>query len=115
MTGFGAGWTKPGYWEFMTSRVTNVGSDLPEVMMRTIGIERDVCVAINRALGLPDYPDYGFAGSSAPAYSGDPTTALANVATPVTYGATSDDLKGKSEFCLPSGVWGDFYVVLVER
>ncbi len=115
MTGFGAAWTKPGHWEFMISRVQDIGSNLPEVMMRTIGIDIPVCNAINQILGLPDSPNYGFAGSSAPAYSGNPTTGLANTTNPVTYGATNNDLKGRTEFCVRSGAWADFYVVLVER
>ena len=95
------------------AQVVDVGSAAPEIMVRYRGLKRDVCVEINRRLGLTTgdtEPPMDTYGAPHVAYQGNLTTY------PATFAVFGDmpETRGRQAFCLRTQNGGPFdgYVYL---
>lgn len=110
----GAG-QKGGHTAPLVEGIVNLGSDLPEIILRVSSIKDEICDAINRKLGLPLDPAYNFTGETAYTMKNDPTAALAATDARI-FGDDETDLIGQPQFCIRDLASHNFYYhVLVIR
>ena len=113
-----AGWqptyTKPGHWYPIISNVVNIGSSKNDIMFLIIGLDVNVCKALNRKVGLPQNPAYSIASENFTQFNGNVPTKI-DIANPWTFGDDFPDLKGAHDFCTIFSDYGTFYSILITR
>lgn len=113
--GWQAFWTMPGHSIVELMGIDQIGTILPELVIRVTGLLPEVCAIINKRASLPASPGYDRTGESYGAFRGDPTAKLSST-TLHTYGDDVDDLDGAYDFCIYSANTGwDYYHVLIAR
>jgi len=104
----------PGHSIPTIAKVEGVGSDQPEIVLRYIGIKEDVCIAINRRMGLPDEPQQTIYSETGYVMNGDPTPKFA-ATNMYWFGDDFADLIGARTFCTvwttAPKVWNLWHVV----
>lgn len=95
---FLSNYTKPGHWEPLIVKIEGLGSDLPEIFVRLMSINKDLCRLINVKLGIPDTSLLPDSGGTNYSMTDDPSAAL-SASNAITYGNDYPDLYGKATFC----------------
>lgn len=108
----------PGFHHAAIYEITDVGTELPEIVLVVGKINLEVCAAINRRLGIPENQGGDRTGNDFYIQEGDPSVGLAS-SNAYTYGddVGEEPLIGKESFCLvnTAGTLGNFFGVVKVR
>ncbi len=107
--------TAQGYPEYIVMNIKDVGTPLNDVVIRMRGMRKELCMALNRSLGIAESSSSGSdSGGSRIDFSGDTISDLA-ASNPYVIGNDNPVGRGQRMFCSLGATSATLYFVVIPR